>query len=108
MNSMASKIEQNRKDIKALNQTLSSRKMARSQRKHCLPDLAPEYILQAIETPLSDPIHIAVQSMIKPLNSSLTETLRTDRADMYNTVGPRLSLTLQVVDRLTAGVVQAE
>jgi hypothetical protein len=108
MNSIAVKMEQNKKDIKALNLALSSRKMARTQRKHYLPDLAPEYILQAIETPLSDSIHITVQSMIKGLNVSITDMLRTDHADMYNTIWPKLSLTLQVVDKLTAMVVQED
>jgi hypothetical protein len=107
MNSIAVKMEQNKNDIKALNLALSSRKMARTQRKH-YPDLAPEYILQAIETPLSDSIHITVQSMIKGLNVSITDMLRTDHADMYNTIWPKLSLTLQVVDKLTAMVVQED
>ena len=108
LNALAEEIKQNRKHIRALSAAHSSRKTARTQQKRRSYDIPSEYIVQALEMPLLDAVHTNVQSIIQGLNIGVIEMLRINHANVYDTVWPKLSHTLQVVDSLTAMINQKD
>ncbi|KII88492.1 hypothetical protein PLICRDRAFT_161638 [Plicaturopsis crispa FD-325 SS-3] len=66
--------------------------------------ISPEYILQAIEQPLTDSVHAHVQPLIDNLREQIGELLKARNAETYATLWNKLTMTLRVMETLSARV----
>jgi len=100
--------EKDLKEIGALNAALSAH-ITRPPSPPASPrTLPPEYILQVIEEPLLESVRSNIEPLIHQLRGSIQDMLCTQNAEMYDTLWGKLSLTLRMVEAISARISQRE
>jgi hypothetical protein len=95
-------------EIAALNAALSAH-IARPLSPPASPRIIPpEYILQVIEEPLLESVRSNIEPLIHELRTNIQDMLRTQNAEMYDTLWGKLSLTLRMVEAISARISQRE
>ncbi|PFH54346.1 hypothetical protein AMATHDRAFT_135587, partial [Amanita thiersii Skay4041] len=73
------------------------------------PRIPPiDYIIQSVKEPILDVARLAIQPMLTSLREDVQALIQERNAEVYQTLWSRLSLTLKVIDAISAQIPQTD